>query len=108
MSRRGNCYDNAAMESWFSTFKSELGGHFESASDARRKAFDYIKVSITSSACTRQSATLRRPSSRGQRHSQPVHASGSNPGRDGQLAALSHHRAGGEHQPDGEAVQRNG
>jgi transposase InsO family protein len=24
MSRRGNCYDNAAMESWFSTLKSEL------------------------------------------------------------------------------------
>src|SRR5262249_16260057 len=24
MSRRGDCYDNAAMESWFSTLKSEL------------------------------------------------------------------------------------
>jgi transposase InsO family protein len=30
MSRRGNCYDNAAMESWFSTYKSELGERFAS------------------------------------------------------------------------------
>jgi putative transposase len=44
MSRRGNCYDNAAMESWFSTFKSELGEHFESGTDANVKAFDYIEV----------------------------------------------------------------
>jgi transposase InsO family protein len=44
MSRRGNCYDNAAMESWFSTFKSELGEHFESYGDAKEKAFDYIEV----------------------------------------------------------------
>jgi transposase InsO family protein len=25
MSRRGNCWDNAVMESFFSTVKSELG-----------------------------------------------------------------------------------
>jgi transposase InsO family protein len=30
MSRRGNCLDNAAMESWNSTFKSELGERFDS------------------------------------------------------------------------------
>ena len=44
MSRRGNCYDNAAMESWFSTLKSELGEHFESARDARDQLFEYIEV----------------------------------------------------------------
>lgn len=44
MSRRGNCYDNAAMESWFSTFKSELGEHFESFADAKEKSFDYIEA----------------------------------------------------------------
>jgi putative transposase len=44
MSGRGNCYDNAAMESWFSTFKSELGERFESYADAKEKAFDYIEV----------------------------------------------------------------
>lgn len=44
MSRRGNCYDNAAMESWFSTLKSELGERFESASDAKVRLYDYIEV----------------------------------------------------------------
>jgi putative transposase len=44
MSRRGNCYDNAAMESWFSTFKSEQGESFDSYADAKEKAFEYIEV----------------------------------------------------------------
>ena len=44
MSRRGDCYDNAAMESWFSTFKSELGERFDSYAEAKEKAFDYIEV----------------------------------------------------------------
>ena len=34
MSRRGNCYDNAVMESFFSTVKSELG---TSTAMARRR-----------------------------------------------------------------------
>ena len=44
MSRRGNCFDNAAMESWFSTFKAELGEHFDSDEHAKNEAFDYIEV----------------------------------------------------------------
>jgi transposase InsO family protein len=44
MSRRGNCYDNAAMESWFSTFKSEQGEAFDSYAAAKEQAFDYIEV----------------------------------------------------------------
>jgi len=44
MSRRGNCYDNAVMESFFSTIKSELGEHFESHGDAKMELFDYIEV----------------------------------------------------------------
>jgi putative transposase len=44
MSRRGNCYDNAAMVSWFSTVKSELGEHFVDARDAKKKLFDYIEA----------------------------------------------------------------
>jgi transposase InsO family protein len=44
MSRRGNCYDNAAMESWFSTLKSELGERFESYATAKEQLFDYIEV----------------------------------------------------------------
>jgi len=44
MSRRGNCYDNAAMESWFHTLKVELGEHFQSLEDAVRQLFDHIEV----------------------------------------------------------------
>ena len=44
MSRRGNCYDNAVMESFFSTVKSELDEHFESHGDAKMELFDYIEV----------------------------------------------------------------
>jgi len=44
MSRRGNCLDNAAMESWFSTLKFELGEDFESIHLAKEQLFDYIEV----------------------------------------------------------------
>ncbi len=44
MSRRGDCFDNAVMESFFSTVKSELGEHFESYGTAKMKLFDYIEV----------------------------------------------------------------
>jgi putative transposase len=44
MSRRGNCYDNAAMESWNSTLKSELGERFDSYGIAKEQLFDYIEV----------------------------------------------------------------
>ena len=44
MSRRGDCYDNAVMESFFSTVKSELGEHFESHGVAKMELFDYIEV----------------------------------------------------------------
>ncbi len=44
MSRRGNCYGNAVMESFFSTVKSELGERFENHGDAKMELFDYIEV----------------------------------------------------------------
>jgi transposase InsO family protein len=44
MSRRGNCHDNAAMESWFSTLKFELGERFASYAIAKEQLFDYIEV----------------------------------------------------------------
>jgi len=44
MSRRGNCYDNAAMESWFSTLKSELCERFDTYGHAKEQLFDYIEV----------------------------------------------------------------
>jgi transposase InsO family protein len=44
MSRRGNCYDNAVMESFFSTVKCELADQFASHADAKVELFDYIEV----------------------------------------------------------------
>lgn len=44
MSRRGNCYDNAVMESFFSTVKTELAERFASPGEAKQELFDYIEV----------------------------------------------------------------
>ena len=42
MSRRGNCYDNAHMESFFASFKLEVGDHFTSQPQALQQIRDYI------------------------------------------------------------------
>jgi putative transposase len=46
MSRRGNCYDNAAMESFWSTLKLELvyRRKFENRAQVRQEIFDYIET----------------------------------------------------------------
>ena len=46
MSRKGNCWDNAPMESFFATLKKELVHHerYKSRDDARRSLFDYIEI----------------------------------------------------------------
>jgi putative transposase len=44
MSRRGNVFDNAAMESWFSTFKFELGERFATRGEAKEQTFDFVEV----------------------------------------------------------------
>jgi transposase InsO family protein len=44
MSRRGDCYDNAVMEAFFSSLKSELADRFESCGEAKMELFDYIEV----------------------------------------------------------------
>jgi transposase InsO family protein len=47
MSRKGNCWDNAVAESFFSTLKRELiypNGIFTSKEDARTKIFSYIET----------------------------------------------------------------
>jgi transposase InsO family protein len=45
MSGRGNCYDNAQAESFFSRFKMELmeGGVFDDIKQARTEIFSYIE-----------------------------------------------------------------
>ena len=44
MSRRGNCYDNAVMESFFSSVKSEVADRFDSCGEAKMELFDYVEV----------------------------------------------------------------
>jgi transposase InsO family protein len=46
MSRKGNCWDNAVIESFFGTLKTELIYHrnYESRSEAQSEIFDYIEV----------------------------------------------------------------
>ena len=44
MSRTGDCYDNAVVESFFGTLKSELGDTFDSRDHAERALFDYIEI----------------------------------------------------------------
>ncbi len=44
MSRRGDCYDNAVIESFFATVKKEEGERFPSYSDAKMALFDYLEV----------------------------------------------------------------
>jgi transposase InsO family protein len=44
MSRRGNCYDNAVMEAFFSSLKSEVADRFDSCGLAKMALFDYIEV----------------------------------------------------------------
>ena len=46
MSRRGNCYDNAPMESFFGSLKNELVHRtsFPTRQAARRALFEYIEI----------------------------------------------------------------
>lgn len=46
MSRKGDCWDNAVVESFFSNLKNELTWHrsFQTRDEARRAIFDYIEL----------------------------------------------------------------
>ena len=46
MSRKGNCWDNAPMESFFATLKKELVHHenYRTHAEARHSLFEYIEV----------------------------------------------------------------
>jgi putative transposase len=62
MSRKGNCYDNAPMESFFGTFKTELTFHCDYATrnEARLDIFEYIEVFLQSVSAS-FSAGLQKP-----------------------------------------------
>ena len=46
MGKKGDCFDNAVVESFFSTLKRELllGLVFESRQEARTQVFEFIEV----------------------------------------------------------------
>ena len=46
MSRRGNCWDNAVVESFFSTLDAELlwGETFVTDQELRQEVFEYVEV----------------------------------------------------------------
>jgi putative transposase len=46
MSRKGNCWDNAPMESFFHTLKTELVHHrdYQTRDEARRDIFEFIEI----------------------------------------------------------------
>ena len=46
MSRKGNCWDNAAMESFFGSLKEECVGStmYQSHEEARRALFTYLEI----------------------------------------------------------------
>ena len=47
MSRKGNCYDNAVVESFFATLKTEccfVHGIFENREIAKRNIFEFIEA----------------------------------------------------------------
>jgi putative transposase len=50
MSRRGDCFDNAVMESFFSTVKSELADRFDSFGEAKMELFRHSTLGQISPA----------------------------------------------------------
>ena len=67
MSRRGNCYDNAVMESWFSTVKHELGNTSTVAATPRWRCSTTLRSSTTNGGDTRPSVRSVRLSLNGER-----------------------------------------
>ena len=66
MSRKGNCYDNATMESFWSTLKRErvYRGLFQTRAQTRTQIFDYIEFFIIASAPTVRLTTIRQLTSK--------------------------------------------
>ncbi len=76
MSRKGDCWDNAPMESFFHSLKTELVMHcdYKTRDEARASLFDYMECSTTASDATRLSSTWLRWSSKlQQRPKRAVH-----------------------------------
>jgi transposase InsO family protein len=61
MSRRGNCYDNAVLESFFSKVKSGLADRFGSYAEAKTRPSTTSRCTTTNGVATRRSARSVRP-----------------------------------------------
>ena len=70
MSAKGNCYDNAAMESWNHSLKVEAihGERFATRAQARAHVFEYIEVDYNRDGSTRRWAISTRNSSSEHNH----------------------------------------
>jgi transposase InsO family protein len=66
MSRRGNCLDNAPMESFFASLKKEHVHHvrFRSRAEAKAAVFEYVEIFYNSTAEHPRYHGLRRRSGR--------------------------------------------
>ena len=62
MSRQADCYDNAAMEAFWSTLKSELihDRSFASRSEAVHALFEYLEIYYNRNGSTAPWVTKRR------------------------------------------------
>ena len=62
LSRKGNCYDHALVESFLSTFKNELVRHqqFQDRTEARQAIFEYIE-DFYNRQCLHQALGYRSP-----------------------------------------------
>ena len=62
MSRKGNCYDNAPVESFFSSLKNELVWHrqFQTQAEARDAIAEYIER-FYNRQCLHQALGYRSP-----------------------------------------------
>jgi transposase InsO family protein len=66
MSRKGNCWDNAVAESFFTTLKAEeANGVYETKADAYAGSPPTLTASTTRSGCTPHSATCHRMAMQG-------------------------------------------
>ncbi|MDU8932185.1 hypothetical protein V4HA_02198 [Lactococcus cremoris] len=62
MSRKGNPYDNAMMESFYKTLKRELinDAHFETRAEATQEIFKYIETYYNTKGCIQVLITSRQ------------------------------------------------
>ena len=74
MSRRGNCLDNAPMESFFASLKTERvhEAQFRTRAEARAAVFEYIEVFYNRQRLHSAPQRCWRAAYRSQSHAEPL------------------------------------